>query len=107
MLFRSALALLVGLITGSYSSIFVAAPLLAMIREREPRYRTSRGEHATGPELERLVLGGSPGAKREAARRAAAAATSDAASVAPTAIATPEALLTHAPRPRKKKRRDH
>ena len=34
-----ALALLVGLITGSYSSIFIASPLLAMLKEREPRYR--------------------------------------------------------------------
>ena len=32
-----ALALLVGLITGSYSSIFVASPLLAMLKEREPQ----------------------------------------------------------------------
>ena len=102
-----ALALLVGLITGSYSSIFIASPLLAMIREREPRYRTARGEHATGAELERLVLGGSPGAKREAARRAASVATGDAAVIARAAAATPESLLTHAPRPRKKKRRDH
>ena len=62
-----ALALLVGLITGSYSSIFVATPLLAMLKEREPRYRTLRGQHATGAELERLVLGGSP--SRDAATR--------------------------------------
>ena len=55
-----ALALLVGLITGSYSSIFIASPLLGMLKEREPRYRTYRGSHATGVELERLVLGGAP-----------------------------------------------
>ena len=34
-----ALALLVGLITGSYSSIFIATPVLAVLKEREPRYR--------------------------------------------------------------------
>ena len=100
-----ALALLVGLITGSYSSIFVASPLLAMIREREPRYRSSRGSHATGVELERLVLGGSPGAKREAARRAAATEAGGVVDASPV-VATADALLTHAPRPRKKKRRD-
>ena len=55
-----ALALLVGLLTGSYSSIFIASPLLAMFKQREPRYRSYRGSHATGDELERLVLGGSP-----------------------------------------------
>ena len=38
---------LVGLITGSYSSIFVAAPLVAIAKEREPRYRGLRKQHAT------------------------------------------------------------
>jgi len=33
------LALLIGLISGAYSSIFVASPLLAILKEREPRYR--------------------------------------------------------------------
>ncbi|HJV09117.1 MAG TPA: protein translocase subunit SecF, partial [Acidimicrobiales bacterium] len=32
------LALLVGLLTGAYSSIFIAAPILAVLKEREPRY---------------------------------------------------------------------
>jgi preprotein translocase subunit SecF len=33
-----ALALFVGLLSGAYSSIFVATPILAWIKEREPRY---------------------------------------------------------------------
>jgi preprotein translocase subunit SecF len=32
------LALLIGLLTGAYSSIFIASPILAMLKEREPRY---------------------------------------------------------------------
>jgi preprotein translocase subunit SecF len=36
------LALLVGLITGAYSSIYIASPILAMLKEREPRYRMIR-----------------------------------------------------------------
>jgi preprotein translocase subunit SecF len=36
------LALLVGLLTGAYSSIFIAAPLLALLKEREPRYLAVR-----------------------------------------------------------------
>ncbi|MBO0891037.1 MAG: protein translocase subunit SecF [Acidothermales bacterium] len=32
-----ALALLVGMATGTYSSIFIATPILAMLKEREPR----------------------------------------------------------------------
>ena len=34
-----ALALLIGLFSGAYSSIFLASPLLAVLKEREPRYR--------------------------------------------------------------------
>jgi preprotein translocase subunit SecF len=46
------LALTVGLLSGAYSSIFIAAPVLAMLKEREPRYTTirqrleARGERA-------------------------------------------------------------
>jgi preprotein translocase subunit SecF len=36
------LALFVGLLTGAYSSIFIAAPILAGLKEREPRYATIR-----------------------------------------------------------------
>jgi preprotein translocase subunit SecF len=32
------LALLIGLFAGAYSSIFIASPLLAVLKEREPRY---------------------------------------------------------------------
>ncbi len=37
-----ALALFVGLMTGAYSSIFVATPILAWLKEREPKYRALR-----------------------------------------------------------------
>jgi preprotein translocase subunit SecF len=36
------LALFVGLLTGAYSSIFIASPLLAILKEREQRYATIR-----------------------------------------------------------------
>jgi len=51
------LALLIGLVTGAYSSIFVASPLLALLKEREPRYaairqrQATRGAVQTGPPL--------------------------------------------------------
>lgn len=37
-----ALALFIGLLTGAYSSIFVATPVLAWWKEREPRYASMR-----------------------------------------------------------------
>ncbi len=40
------LALLIGLISGTYSSIFVAAPLTVWLKEREPRWRDLRSRLA-------------------------------------------------------------
>ena len=36
------LALFIGLLSGAYSSIFIASPLLAILKEREPRYQNIR-----------------------------------------------------------------
>jgi preprotein translocase subunit SecF len=41
------LALFIGLLTGAYSSIFIASPVLAMLKEREPRYSQIRQRLAT------------------------------------------------------------
>jgi preprotein translocase subunit SecF len=41
------LALFIGLTTGAYSSIFIASPLLAILKEREPRYAQIRARLAT------------------------------------------------------------
>lgn len=103
-----ALALLVGLLTGSYSSIFIAAPLLAILKERSPKYRSLRTQHATGVDLERLVHGATPtGRSSTRARRTGTAAAEAGAIVEALASAsvTPTTALTHPPRPRKKKRR--
>ena len=43
------LALFVGLTTGAYSSIFIASPLLALLKEREPRYAEIRRRLAVTP----------------------------------------------------------
>ena len=42
------LALFVGLTTGAYSSIFIASPLLAVLKEKEPRYAEIRRRLAAG-----------------------------------------------------------
>jgi preprotein translocase subunit SecF len=107
-----ALALFVGLITGSYSSIFIASPLLAALKGKSPKFRNITTPRATGIDLERLVLGGSPTARRESTRRATAGssttdgtADTDAAGGVPRLDRTPTAVLSHPPRPRKKTRR--
>jgi preprotein translocase subunit SecF len=43
------LALLIGLASGAYSSIFVASPLLVIYKEREPRYRDIRRRMQSRP----------------------------------------------------------
>jgi len=75
------LALFVGLLTGAYSSIFIAAPILAVLKEREPRYATIR---------QRLEARGAAGAilTPRAAAEASGAATDRRTRRAPTATAT-------------------
>ncbi|MCL4449323.1 MAG: protein translocase subunit SecF [Actinobacteria bacterium] len=45
------LALLIGLLSGAYSSIFIASPLLAVFKEHEPRYATIRQRLSAKGEL--------------------------------------------------------
>lgn len=101
-----AVALLVGMIAGAYSSIFVATPLLAMMKGSDERWRGSAADRATGDRLRELVVGGSP-----TGRRAKPAVPAEAepvlvgtGAVAPGSVPAAKAL-THPPRPRKKKRR--
>ncbi|MEA3055893.1 MAG: preprotein translocase subunit SecF, partial [Actinomycetota bacterium] len=46
-----ALALFIGLLSGAYSSIFIASPALALLKEREPRWQAlkKRAEGGKGP----------------------------------------------------------
>ncbi len=48
-------ALVIGLLSGAYSSIFIASPLLAQMKEREPRYATIRQRLANRAERELLT----------------------------------------------------
>jgi preprotein translocase subunit SecF len=89
-----AFAMFVGVAIGAYSSIFLAAPLLAVLKMREKRYRqlearrTARGRGGT-----------TAGAEREtAAASAATARTSDAAARSATA------RTGSRPRPKSKRR---
>lgn len=97
-----AVALLVGMLTGAYSSIFVATPLLTLFKEREGRYKNMRGPLTTGEELAYLVSTGSTVGAKPVRRHQPSADGPEASVITPAA---PTALLTHPPRPRKKKRR--
>ncbi len=107
-----ALALFIGMVSGVYSSIFVATPLLASMRPHGDV--KIRRERLRGEDLRAAVVGTAAAARlantrvvdapldrdgSDAARGGVATATRPAATGA-----TPDQLLNHPPRPRKKKR---
>jgi len=51
-----AFALLIGIASGAYSSIFIAAPLLTVWKEREPEYARRIGEHLPASEVDSTKL---------------------------------------------------
>lgn len=104
-----ALALLVGMVTGAYSSIFVAAPLLGVLKRTDSNWKGRNIQRAVGEVLRDMVMGGSIGSRRTRAAAASGEAGSLATepvepAAAPTATQA-KAALSHPPRPRKKKRR--
>ncbi len=106
-----ALALLVGMISGVYSSIFIATPLLAYLKAKSGK--TSRRERLLGDDLRLAVMGA--GVSGRIAQDSPRSDDHDDASGErgdserqPVAVGAPgqaDRLLTHPPRPRKKKRR--
>ena len=78
------LALFVGLTSGAYSSIFIASPLLALLKEREPRYA----------EIRRRLQSISPASASRRLTPAAAATGAVAAPVAQTVSVGADALST-------------
>jgi len=93
-----ALALLVGMATGAYSSIYIATPILGVLKERSTEYSSKRGELSLGADMASLMATGAPVSRRASARKAE---SSDSVTPKPAV----DALLTHPPRPRKKTRR--
>jgi len=70
-----AFALLVGIVSGAYSTIFIATPLLATIKEREPEYAAKKGSNVpvedlldAGPEAAAVAATPVP-ARRSLSRR--------------------------------------
>jgi preprotein translocase subunit SecF len=92
-----ALALLFGLLVGSYSSIFVATPIMAVWKEREPQYAALR-ERLASPAAQAIAR---RRAQRTAARAGAGttdgAGATDGAVSAPPPQATPERAGGEAP----------
>ena len=112
-----ALALFIGMVTGAYSSIFVAAPILGVLKKSDSSWEGRNIERAVGEVLRDMVMGGTVGSRKTraaAAREVRGAPVDDdldddgdadrAPAVPPSANEAKKAL-SHPPRPRKKKRR--
>jgi preprotein translocase subunit SecF len=98
-----AFAMFVGVLTGAYSSIFVAAPVLTTLKEREPRYRQLQ-ERTAAREAIRARRADAAGPAAAAAQSAAAAAQSAPVSTAAAAHTTARTGSSQRPRPKSKRR---
>ena len=105
-----AVALLVGMLAGTYSSIFVAVPLLDIFKQNEPKYKPLKGQIAVGAAMSELMGHGDIArlAVTKSSRSSSSNATEASSVTNEELIAQAEqratSVLTHPPRPRKKRR---
>ena len=96
-----ALALLVGMLLGAYSSIYVATPLLAVFKGRELKYRSLQGNLRLGEEMARLGAT----SKKVVTRTQGDSSTTSTQSDIERETVMASSALSHPPRPRKNRRR--
>ena len=99
-----AVALLVGMLAGTYSSIFVAVPLLDLFKQNEPKYQPFKGQIAVGVAMSKLM--GHGNVSRVSVTNSSKIKSSPVTDEELIAQTTQRAttVLTHPPRPRKKRR---
>ncbi|GDX34159.1 hypothetical protein LBMAG16_09900 [Actinomycetes bacterium] len=99
-----AVALLVGMLAGTYSSIFVAVPLLDVFKQNEPKYQPFKDQIAVGEAMSTLM--GHGDASRVLVTNASKVNSPTLTNEELIAQAAQRAatVLTHPPRPRKKRR---
>ncbi|MFM1762009.1 MAG: putative protein-export rane protein SecF [Actinomycetota bacterium] len=96
-----ALALLVGMLLGAYSSIYIATPLLALFKGRELKFRSLQGNLRLGEEMARLGAT----SKKVVTRTQGDASTTSTQSDIERETVLASSVLSHPPRPRKNRRR--
>lgn len=99
------LALLIGLFSGAYSSIFIASPVLSWLKEREPRYSRIRAraeERGDVVNADHMPVGAPVAGRAGAASGGVATAPSTTIAVAAKAG---QYQRSHPPRPRKQGKR--
>jgi preprotein translocase subunit SecF len=98
-----AFAMLIGVVTGAYSSIFVATPILVVLKEREPRYQQLRARLESRRGDRRLRAVPPPVEVDEEEREAAPAAVAAAGGSTRGAARTGQSSSSR-PRPKSKRR---
>ena len=96
-----ALALLVGMFLGAYSSIYIATPLLGILKTRETKFKPMASELHLGEEMSRIANSG----KKPSRVASADSSASGTAETVTREVASVTAVLSHPPRPRKKQHR--
>ena len=95
------MALLVGMLLGAYSSIYIATPLLGILKTREIKFKAMANELHLGEEMARIASSG----KKPSRAVSAGASESVTEETVNREAASVTAVLSHPPRPRKKQRR--
>ena len=96
-----ALALLVGMLLGAYSSIYIATPLLGMLKTRETKFKPLANELHLGEDMARIANSGKKSTRVVPADPSVSGTTE----TVTREVASVAAALSHPPRPRKKQRR--
>lgn len=99
-----AVALLVGMLAGTYSSIFVAVPLLDLLKRDEQKYKPFRGQVAKGQAMSELMGLGANSVPSFVASDTDGAVTIGGEVATNNSQKRVTSVLTHPPRPRKKRR---
>ncbi|MDW3213164.1 MAG: protein translocase subunit SecF [Ilumatobacteraceae bacterium] len=105
-----AIALLLGMVIGAYSSIFLAVPLLGLLKSGSEAWQGRNVQPAVGEALREMVVTGDIGSRRTRAAAVSTKTDNDDDADPPADATPPDAkqatsALSHPPRPRKKKRR--
>ncbi|NBO68121.1 MAG: hypothetical protein EBV40_04750 [Actinobacteria bacterium] len=99
-----AVALLVGMLAGTYSSIFVAVPLLDLLKRDEQKYKPFRGQVAKGQAMSELMGLGANSVPSFVASDTDGAVPIGGEVATNNSQKRVTSVLTHPPRPRKKRR---
>jgi preprotein translocase subunit SecF len=97
-----AVALFIGMLFGAYSSIFIAAPVVGLLKERSSRFISTKGQISVGADMAHLIASGAPVGRRAHNRAQTTQGTAATEVESPGSV---DAILSHPPRPRKKSRR--